>query len=147
MPASQSNSNSGRDYFVGNVEAQFVLTGEGVRILYADRAGDSQAARNKAGDDIAETLMLQRGGRADLAGLNTNNPGKVATFGGVIRSVMFSVYCKGHCKNGVAKFNQAKVFFKLTHRLILWVQSSTGDVRDIVFYQLPQYNTCRRSYV
>lgn len=100
---SERKPNAGRDYYVGNVPANFVVTDSGVRILYVDRAGDSQAARDRAGDDIAETLMSQRGGRAGLAGLYTSNPSKVATFGGVVGNGMFSVYCKGYCKDLVLR--------------------------------------------
>lgn len=131
-PTSQRNSNVERDYYVGNVESEFVLTGEGVRILYADRAGDSQAARDRAGDAIAETLMSQRGGRVALGGLYTSNPSKVATFSGLIRNVLFSVYCKGYCKSLVLRMRT------------LGGRSMAGSVRP--FYPLPAIEVVNPTY-
>lgn len=104
-PGSGRKSNTGRNYLVGNVPAEFTLSNLGVRILYADSVGDSQAARDKAGDDIAKALVSQRGGRVGLAGLYTSNPGKVATFGGVVGRGMFSIYCNGYCKNLVLRMS------------------------------------------
>jgi len=129
---SQRNSNSGRDYHVGSVESDFVLTGGGVRILYADRVGDSQAARDRAGDTVAETLMSQRGGRAGLAGLYTSNPGKIATFGGVVGNGMFSVYCKGYCKDLVLRMRT------------IGGRSIAGSIRPI--YPLPVIEVAHPTY-
>lgn len=131
-PGSDRKSNSGRDYFFGNVEAEFILTDFGVRILYADRAGDSQAARDRAADNIAETLRSQRGGRTGLAGLYTSNPSKFATFGGVVGNGIFSVYCKGYCKNMVLRMRSTGG------------RSIAGGIRSI--YPLPVIEVAQLTY-
>jgi hypothetical protein len=90
-------------FLAGSGNAQFQLDGKGVLIRYSDRAQGNQIQRDADADAFASQLLAQRGSRAALGGLYTKFPDRVLTFNGLTGNNLFSIYCKGECKDLVLR--------------------------------------------